>query len=443
MAQQRLGLLAAASLIAIAAHAKAQTAAPTTGVEDIVVTAQSRAQHLQKVPISIVAFDAKFIKKTNARTLADLQRFTPGLTVDNTSVTQPVYTIRGIAGSSFGIGTDPAVGIYIDGVYSARSGESLIFFDDLDRVEILKGPQGTLFGRNTAAGAISIITKKPTQKLEGTIDYTYGNYDKSEAKLILNIPVTDTFAVRLDGVINRRNGWIENYNGSLLNNEHNDSGRLSMRWTPTTDDEIIFAWDHDSTSVAPPTAMPLLVYPVNSTSLYNGTPVNPYSSVHDAEINGHESRMLDGLTLTAKHDFGNYSITSISAYKNFNSQNLESENGSSNFNRYFDTENVETNHNFYQELRINGIWNNLTYVAGTSFFYERAKQSSVATTSTQSADIAFGVPLFQIVSGATGDNVMNKYYQEQMNNLGQYTAWSVFGDATYALTSHCGFTRYR
>ncbi len=452
MPKRRIYLLACASVVALAAPALAQTpsvaspaappAADTTttatvrthksGVEDIVVTAQSRAQKLQRVPISINAFNADFIRQVGAQTVADLQQFTPGLSVDHSSTTQPNYNIRGVATSDFGVGTDPSVGLYVDGVYSARSGEALIFFNDLERVEVLKGPQGTLFGRNTAAGAIAIITKKPTDKFEGTIDYKIGNYDKQEGSLVLNVPVTDNFSVRMDGVINRRNGWLTNYNGASLNNEHNNSTRLAARWKPGTDNDILLSWDHDNTNVAAPTALGVGPYTPNGGDPFNGV----YSRV----IGGRESRTLDGLTLTAKHQFDGFSLTSLSAFKAFHTSNRESETGSIITDRYFDTENRETNHSYYQEFRANGVWRDLTYTAGASYFQERAKQASIATTLTDSADVAFGAPLFEIVGGETGYNLSGLPYQEQMRNLGQNKAWSVFGDATYALTPTINLT---
>lgn len=444
----RLRLLACcASTLAMAASAAAQTAprAPAAAepaapggrkVEDIVVTAQSRSQKLQRVPISISAFSGDFLHQTATQNFGDLQRYTPGLSVDNTSLTQPKFTIRGISTDDFGVGTDPAVGIYIDGVYAARSGELLIFFDDLERVEVLKGPQGTLFGRNTAAGAISVITKKPSDKYEGTLDYRVGNYGKQEGTLMLNVPVTDTFSIRVNGVINRRDGYLTNYNGDHLNDEHNNSTRVSARWRPTENDDIIFSWDHDNTHIAPPTALGVGPYTPNGGDPFNGV----YSRV----VDGHETRTLDSLTLTAKHQFDGFSLTSLSAYKSFHTSNRESETGSALIDRYFDTENRETNHSYYQELRINGVWNNLTYVAGASYFYERAKQASIATGTTDSLNNAFdtqaGVRLFDLVASQTHTNLDGLYYQEFMANLGQNSAWSVFGDATYALTPKLNLT---
>src|SRR5262245_48457565 len=139
--------------------ALAQEAA--SGLEEIVVTAQRRTQSLQDVPIAMQVVDSTLIKDVAAENIGDLNGFVPGLVVSDNSPTQPRYQIRGIQTGDFGVGTDPAVGVYVDGIYASRSGASLLAFNDVERIEVLKGPQGTLFGRNSAAGAISIVTRQP------------------------------------------------------------------------------------------------------------------------------------------------------------------------------------------------------------------------------------------------------------------------------------------
>ncbi len=120
----------------------------------ITVTAQSRAQEMQDVPIALQIVTAKQVDTLAATDISKMDIFVPGLVVSAGQPTQPSYALRGIGGSGFGIGTEPAVGVYVDGVYAARSGGALLAFNDIKRIEVLKGPQGTLFGRNSAAGAI-------------------------------------------------------------------------------------------------------------------------------------------------------------------------------------------------------------------------------------------------------------------------------------------------
>ncbi|HLZ09116.1 MAG TPA: TonB-dependent receptor, partial [Chloroflexota bacterium] len=416
-----------------AAWAQAPTNPDT--VEEIVVTAQLREQKLQDVPISISAFNSDFINETGSQNVSDLQKYTPGLRVDSTSTTQPIFEIRGISTNDFGVGTDPSVGIYVDGVYSARSGEALIFFDDIERVEVLKGPQGTLFGRNTAAGAISIVTNKPTDDFEGLVDFKTGNYNKEEGTIVLNVPITDTLAVRVDGIVNRRDGYTYNsFNGQYLNDENNESTRVALRWHPDSDTDVILSWDHDNTDVTPPTALGINPYS------HNGG--NPFGATYDDEIDGRETRILDGVTLNGSEKFGDLMLTSISSYKFFKTTNLESETGSPDLDRYFDTENLENNHNFYQELRLNGTSGPFTFVGGGSYYDERAKQESKATATVASIDTtltAAGVgPLFQELIGSP--QLLALPWNEQMDNIGKSRSWSLFGDTTYAVTDKLNLT---
>ncbi len=330
----------------------------------------------------------------------------------------------------------PSVGIFIDGVYSARSGEALIFFDDIERVEVLKGPQGTLFGRNTAAGAISIVTNKPTDQFEGLVDFKTGNYNKEEGTIVLNVPITDTLALRVDGIVNRRDGYTFNsFNGQYLNDEDNESTRVALRWHPDSNTDLILAWDHDNTDVTPPTALG-----INPFS-HNGG--NPFGATYDDEIDGRETRILDNVTLTGTEKFDDLLLTSISAYKFFKTTNLESETGSPDLDRYFDTENLENNHSFYQELRLNGTSGPFTFAAGGSYFYERAKQESKASATIDSIDstlTAAGVgPLFGELIGSP--QLQSLLWNEQMDNIGKNRSWSLFGDATYAVTDQLNLTR--
>jgi iron complex outermembrane receptor protein len=146
----KLGLLACAPAVAAQDAGQSQP----TQLGQITVTAQSRSQEMQEVPIPLQIVTAKQVDTLAATDLSKMSLFVPGLVVGGDQPTQPSYQLRGISTSDFGVGTESAVGVYIDGVYAARSGGALLAFNDIARIEVLKGPQGTLFGRNAAAGAI-------------------------------------------------------------------------------------------------------------------------------------------------------------------------------------------------------------------------------------------------------------------------------------------------
>ena len=200
--------------LALPAVAHAQDAAPAKDKEpaatlgEVVVTSQSREQRLQEVPITVTVVSDKMIERLAATDLGDIDAFIPGLQVSDTSPTQPRYAIRGISTGDFGVGTDPAVGVYVDGVYSARSGGALLAFNDIERIEVLKGPQGTLFGRNSAAGAVSIISKKPGDEFEGRARLRLGEDGRQYIDGLVNLPTGKSSALRVSALSNQSDGWM-------------------------------------------------------------------------------------------------------------------------------------------------------------------------------------------------------------------------------------------
>tara|TARA_R110002049_G_scaffold9747_15_gene48897 strand:- start:5005 stop:7200 length:2196 start_codon:yes stop_codon:yes gene_type:complete len=190
----------------------AYASAQTTALEEIIVTASKRTESLQDVAMSVTAFSAQTIQEANITSSEDLAVLTPSLTITtNTQPNTAAFRIRGIGTSQTDIALEPSVGIFVDDVYLNRSGLGMSDLTDIERIEILQGPQGTLYGKNTNAGAISIITKRPNpEEYEGYVDVTYGNYDQQKLIAAASGPITDTLAFRLSGSINQRDGYLEN-----------------------------------------------------------------------------------------------------------------------------------------------------------------------------------------------------------------------------------------
>ena len=436
---------AAAQVAAGAAPDQAQAGTPAGSeqppadpgqLQDIVVTAQRREQSLQDVPISVTAFNAASIAALTAETIGDLDTFTPGLTINDSSVTQPSFTIRGVATDDFGIGTDPSVGIFIDGIYSGRSGSSLIFFNDINRVEVLKGPQGTLFGRNTSAGAISIVTNKPsaTRELSGTIQT--GNYKKVRADATLNLPLTDTLYLRLNGVSNYREGFLKDaLGGRRREGEDNKSGRAALRWAPSDATDFVLAYDHDDTDKDGPFAIGI------SRNALSTDPRGPYAN----DVRGdRESRILHAVSFTGTHHSGPLTFTSISSFKHFETHNREDEDGTANPRLYLDTENIEKNSSLYQEFRVGFDNDRLSAIAGASYFHERGRQTSAVTLLSDSVDNLLGAvadfPIFTILNSAGVPGVFGQQFREDMNNRAANESYAAFGDATFKATSRLSLT---
>ncbi|UPT63587.1 MAG: TonB-dependent receptor plug domain-containing protein [Hyphomonadaceae bacterium JAD_PAG50586_4] len=198
--------------------------------EEIVVTATGRAAAIQDVPIAVTAVSGETLENTGVQDLRDVTQVAPSLTIgtgqSNSSGT--LVSIRGIGTGSDNPGFEGAVGIFIDGVYRARAGAALADLPELERVEILRGPQGTLFGRNTSAGAISVITAGPDFDPGMYIEALFGIEDLEETGLRagVNVPVTDTFAFRLDGTVRQREGYITDVTSD---EDLNTTDRWSLR----------------------------------------------------------------------------------------------------------------------------------------------------------------------------------------------------------------------
>ena len=213
-------------------------------LDEIVVTATKRERSLQDIPVSVSAFSAEALELSGVTNLDTLQTSVPGFSVQtaqssgqNTSI-----NLRGVGTTGNNLGFEGAVGIFIDGIYRSRAGASLGDFPDVERIEILRGPQGTLFGKNTTAGAVSIITKKPKMdEYEAELQATFGNYDRTQVRGLVNFPIVDgLLAGRISADYSRRDGFGVDVNNA--NDDINDRDRYNIRgqllWTPTPDIEV-------------------------------------------------------------------------------------------------------------------------------------------------------------------------------------------------------------
>lgn len=251
-------LLAGTSLpvVARAQDATAQSDAAAsgtsseTGVEEIIVTAERREGRLQDTPISITAISASGLEARGIRDLKGLDIATPNLQLNSGRPdgggSAASATIRGVGQNDFQFPNDPGVGMYVDGVYLARTLGGLMSIVDIERVEVLRGPQGTLFGRNTIGGAINIVTQAPTNDFNGKISLTYGSFNRVEAKGSLNVPLIDgKLAARLTAGVIKADGIGKQIpTGVELADEDRQIVRFALRGTPSDDVTIDLAFDY-------------------------------------------------------------------------------------------------------------------------------------------------------------------------------------------------------
>ncbi|MCK9544081.1 MAG: TonB-dependent receptor, partial [Novosphingobium sp.] len=201
----------------------------------IIVTARRKAESTLNVPIAVSAVSAEALAAKGIDRVDDLQKVVPSMgfrpTAGRRSNSQ--YELRGISAVESLITGDAPVGIYVDEVYRARATGTNQSFYDIDNVQVLYGPQGTLFGRNSAAGAVLINTKRPTDVFEGSLNAGFGNLGRQELTGVLNVPLGETLAVRVAGQRVKRDGYGVNVStGRKLANVNNWSGRVSVKWDP-------------------------------------------------------------------------------------------------------------------------------------------------------------------------------------------------------------------
>jgi len=221
-----IGALAAPALLfPVTLHAQA--------LEEIVVTAQRREQSIQEVPISLEAYTGDVLNKQGFRTMEDLSAFSPSVEIDVRTQDQDI-AVRGMGTIGNNLGLEGAVPIFVDGIHFSRTSMIMGAFLDLERVEVLRGPQPIAFGQNATAGAFSLTTKKPTAEWEGDITSEYGNWDRFSIEGGVGGPISDTWGVRLAGQFDKVGGYITDaISGDKFPSGTDYAGRATFVWTPT------------------------------------------------------------------------------------------------------------------------------------------------------------------------------------------------------------------
>ncbi|MEI9889165.1 MAG: TonB-dependent receptor [Rhizomicrobium sp.] len=289
--------------------------AESTLIETVTVTAERRAEDVQKVPLTITALSGAQLDQSGVKSTMDLQNKTPGFVIKtNTAFGQPY--IRGIGSDLVSVSSDSSVAIFVDDVYQARPVGSIQNFYDVDRVEIVKGPQSTLFGRNVTGGAVRIFSRTPTNEFSADVDASYGNFNAVRVRGDVNIPLSDDFALRIAGMSSTRDGYSKNI---FLNTRIDDldvqAGRVSLAYRPTEDFSWVVIADYmtqsDSNGLAnwpDPTCC------VNLGIIMGGTvPANRREVTHDVADFEHGTSL--GVSSRITWDTGIGTLTAITGYR--------------------------------------------------------------------------------------------------------------------------------
>ncbi len=416
----RLSLLAGSALMV--SPALAQDAADEADSNEIIVTATKRAENAQDVPISITALSSQDISSSGVTGVADLRVAVPALNVTRGAGGFGLPRIRGVGATGQGNGIENPVAVYVDGVYYAASSGVLQSLFDAEQVAVLKGPQGTLFGRNATGGLIQISTLNPSlteAKAKGEI--SYGNYRTIRGGAFASVPLSETVAVSVSGQTQYRDkGFgVNRFTGTQVQDGGNFAVRGKLLFEPSSSTRILLSADYNGSDESSPAFVPfgLNTAGQNVPTVITGLGGDPRYDIY-ADVDPDLKARQWGVSATISHDFNGVSLKSITAYRK------------TNLSVFFDPDgtvtpslrilNVNFDKNFTQEINL--ISDNdgpFKWIIGGFYMSNNAGQQPGRTT---------GLTQF----GGNGFN-------DDINNV-TLKSWSGFAEATYALTSATNLT---
>ncbi|MGE3250276.1 MAG: TonB-dependent receptor [Hyphomonadaceae bacterium] len=455
-----LGIVAAGGAIGVASPALAQEAEADSGSasEAIVVTATRREQAIQDVPIAVSAYNAEALDQQNIVSTQDLARIAPSLTIQssNSETGGSTLRIRGVGTTGNNIGLEGAVGIFIDGVYRQRAGLALNNLFDVQRIEVLRGPQGTLFGKNTSAGALAVIPNYPRiGNFQASAEMGFSEFDGMDFTGMLNVPIGDEFAVRVAGTMQVRDGYMQDTRTDEVSFDRDrDLIRVQGLWEPNDDISWRVSLDWSQKDENCCQAAYRFVSPAVQANFGLSLLAPPAAGFQPFTYDFTNTIGVPTLEHTDEWGFGNYfdwdlggaTLRTIIAHRNFTSENsLDADFGPSDIVRQsFPAE--QTLDSF--EATLSGSAGNLDWLVGAYYAQEEIDQTVSTIYGTQTG--AFVALLSGAIPGgplpaaagcgadgadvdtigdfpcypAFGGSISNEFFQES-------TTWSLFTHNTF------------
>jgi outer membrane receptor protein involved in Fe transport len=368
-------------------------------IEEIIVTATKREQTLQEVPVAVSVVSAEVIEQAQINDIMDLQASVPSLRVTQLQTTGNTnFVIRGFGNGANNPGIEPSVGVFIDGVYRSRSAAALVDLPNLERVEVLRGPQSTLFGKNASAGVINVVTAAPNMdQFGGSASFSYGNYNQVIVKGDISGPINDTVGFSLALSSNKRDGYFDNLQtGSEINERDRWGIRGQLLFLPTDNLSLRLIADYDEIDEACCGVANLFDGPTGvAVRLIGGQFVPNDAFAYENYFDFDPSNKIEnsGVSLQANFDFANdMKLTSITAYRELS--RLDNADVDFTSARMVGVNSGDTNiDTFTQELRLSQSMDSLDWMVGAYYFTEDVSYDN---------DIAYDVvfrPYADILSG--------------------------------------------
>lgn len=296
---------------------------------DIIVTARRRSETAQDIPLAVSVLGGVQIAETGSFNVGRLQQLTPSLQFTSSNPRNTTLNIRGL-GVPFGLtsdGFEQGVGLYIDDVYYSRVASAAFDFLDVDQIEVLRGPQGTLYGKNTTAGAVSITTNQPTFDFEGSAEVSLGNYEFKQARVAVSGPLSDTIAVRIAASATDRRGTIRNVtSGEDIQSLDNLGLRAQVLWQPTSNLKVTLAGDYNRQdanccgsvfvrTVATQRPLNRQFAALAAAQNYAPPSTNPFDRLSDLDASLNAGNDVGGVALRINWDVGPGTLTSVTAWR--------------------------------------------------------------------------------------------------------------------------------
>ena len=448
------------TLLSAAVAAATLSAGVTTAaqIEEIVVTTQKREQSLQNVPITVSAFTGEFIKKAQISDAKAVALLTPGVTGDTDDSFLDSINVRGISTNDFGVGAEPSVGVYQEGIYLGRTGGALSSFFDLAMVEVVKGPQGTLFGHNASAGAITVTTKKPSDDRDGSVSLGMGEDGYLELSAAANMSISDNLNSRVAVYHKAQDGWVTNINdGKQAGAIENKAIRGTLAYeNDAVNSTLVLEYEDRE---GPPTLYQ--VFDADDTGFdFFSSDAGPRQFSSDVDTD----RLIDegevwGASLNVEVDLGDeYTLTSITGLRGHNYYYFEDFDGEDQF--IFNYEQIQQQEYFSQEFRLNKETDAVSWFVGASWY-----QEDISTRFNQTYDEDTMCATYATAYAATyaadyGEDFDAAYFQSEVTDCAsyyeyigyssygpgigtrndsvdidaEYDGWGVYGDATFNVT---------
>lgn len=445
------GLVALAAPVGASAQVTGAESTSGFGLEEIVVTARKRTEQLQDAPVSVTAFSAASIEQRSIDSFNKVNNFVPNIELNNGRVdgggsTAQIF-IRGVGQEDYSFPNDPGVGVYLDGVYVSRSSAGDFGFLDIERIEVLRGPQGTLYGKNTIGGAINVISRRPSGDSKGRIEVTTGRYGRLDITGSADFRISDVLFGSISGASLNRKGFATNYAGDDLGNINKDAVRVQLRYKPDTDLDVVLLADKSRQRQFGAVGAMRQYYPFALEAFYNTSlaPIfaaqfgltGPLAQYGPAWVNrfdktkrfedGSGTQTRDnndiwGTSLTIDYDFGGAAFKSITAYRRVKVDVLRD--GDHTPFRVVEVGVQEATRQFSQEFQISGKMfdDRLEYIFGLYGIRETGTNAFVA-------------PLLAGIENILGDIVSLR-----TDTHIKSTSYAAFGEFTYNLTDQLGVT---